>query len=270
MLCNGSYRTGPRRLEGRPVRVAIYASGRPYPGVSTRRLRRRRGSCRVPRPRAAPADRRRRALLGRASRRGRRLSPTRPRHRWPRRTRPCRRSASTSRWRRRSARPTCCTRTPGTPTSPGCSAGSCTGRPHILTAHSLEPARPWKAEQLGGGYQISSWAERQAYETAAAVIAVSGAMRDDMLAAYPFLSPDRVHVIHNGIDTDDLRAPPADRGYRALRDRPGAPVRDLCRAGHPAEGAEPPAAGGGCLRSRGAADPVRRRGRHPRARRRDR
>src|SRR6202012_163285 len=76
------------------------------------------------------------------------------------------------------------------------------GRPHVLTAHSLEPARPWKAEQLGGGYQISSWAERQAYETAAAVIAVSGAMRTDMLAAYPFLSPDRVHVIHNGIDTE--------------------------------------------------------------------
>src|SRR6201996_1045672 len=63
------------------------------------------------------------------------------------------------------------------------------GVPHILTAHSLEPARPWKAEQLGGGYQISSWAERQAYETATAVIAVSGAMRADMLAAYPFLDP---------------------------------------------------------------------------------
>jgi starch synthase len=84
----------------------------------------------------------------------------------------------------------------------GVLGGQLTGRPHILTAHSLEPARPWKAEQLGGGYQISSWAERQAYETAAAVIAVSGAMRDDMLTAYPNLSPDRVHVIHNGIDTE--------------------------------------------------------------------
>ena len=84
----------------------------------------------------------------------------------------------------------------------GVLGGQLTGRPHILTAHSLEPARPWKAEQLGGGYQISSWAERQAYETASAVIAVYGAMRDDMLTAYPFLSPDRVHVIHNGIDTE--------------------------------------------------------------------
>jgi alpha-maltose-1-phosphate synthase len=73
--------------------------------------------------------------------------------------------------------------------------------PHVLTAHSLEPARPWKAEQLGGGYRISSWAERQAYESAAAVIAVSAAMRTDICAAYPFLDPARVHVIGNGIDT---------------------------------------------------------------------
>jgi starch synthase len=73
--------------------------------------------------------------------------------------------------------------------------------PHVLSAHSLEPARPWKAEQLGGGYRISSWAERSAYETAAAIIAVSAGMRADVLAAYPFVDPDRVHVIHNGIDT---------------------------------------------------------------------
>ncbi|MEO6886294.1 MAG: glycogen synthase, partial [Jatrophihabitantaceae bacterium] len=75
------------------------------------------------------------------------------------------------------------------------------GVPHVLTAHSLEPQRPWKAEQLGGGYAISSWAERQAYETADAVIAVSYGMRADVLGAYPFVDPARVHVIHNGIDT---------------------------------------------------------------------
>jgi starch synthase len=75
------------------------------------------------------------------------------------------------------------------------------GVPHVLTAHSLEPQRPWKAEQLGGGYRISSWAERQAYETAAAAIAVSYGMRADVLHAYPFVDPARVHVIHNGIDT---------------------------------------------------------------------
>ena len=75
------------------------------------------------------------------------------------------------------------------------------GVPHVLTAHSLEPQRPWKAEQLGGGYRISSWAERQAYETADAIVAVSYGMRADVLEAYPFVDPARVHVIHNGIDT---------------------------------------------------------------------
>jgi alpha-maltose-1-phosphate synthase len=75
------------------------------------------------------------------------------------------------------------------------------GVPHVLTAHSLEPQRPWKAEQLGGGYRISCWAERQAYECADAVIAVSDGMRTDVLDSYPFVDPARVHVIHNGIDT---------------------------------------------------------------------
>jgi starch synthase len=78
--------------------------------------------------------------------------------------------------------------------------GLLSGAPHVLTAHSLEPLRPWKAEQLGGGYRVSSWAEEAAYREAAAVIAVSGAMRDDILRAYPFVDPDRVHVIHNGVD----------------------------------------------------------------------
>jgi starch synthase len=76
------------------------------------------------------------------------------------------------------------------------------GVPHVVSAHSLEPLRPWKAEQLGGGYAVSSWVEKTAYEAAAAVIAVSAAMRDDVLASYPSIDPDRVQVIHNGIDTD--------------------------------------------------------------------
>jgi alpha-maltose-1-phosphate synthase len=74
------------------------------------------------------------------------------------------------------------------------------GIPHVLTAHSLEPLRPWKAEQLGGGYAISSWCERTAVESAAAVIAVSHGMRSDILMTYPRVPADRVHVIHNGID----------------------------------------------------------------------
>lgn len=76
------------------------------------------------------------------------------------------------------------------------------GVPHVLTAHSLEPLRPWKAEQLGGGYALSGWAERTAYEAAAAVIAVSDAMRQDVLRSYPAVDPARVHTVHNGIDTE--------------------------------------------------------------------
>ncbi|MFR9799475.1 glycogen synthase [Streptomyces sp. MS06] len=79
------------------------------------------------------------------------------------------------------------------------------GVPHVMTAHSLEPLRPWKAEQLGGGYALSGWAERTAIEAADAVIAVSGAMREDILGCYPALDPSRVHVVHNGIDTSLYR-----------------------------------------------------------------
>ena len=75
------------------------------------------------------------------------------------------------------------------------------GIPHVVSAHSLEPMRPWKAEQLGGGYALSSWAERTAYEGAAGIVAVSAAMRDDVLRSYPAVDPARVHVVHNGIDT---------------------------------------------------------------------
>jgi len=74
--------------------------------------------------------------------------------------------------------------------------------PHVITAHSLEPDRPWKEEQIGGGYRISSWAEKTAYESADAIIAVSQGMRRDVLKAYPSLDPAKVHAILNGIDTN--------------------------------------------------------------------
>ncbi len=78
--------------------------------------------------------------------------------------------------------------------------------PHVLTAHSLEPMRPWKAEQLGGGYRVSSWVEKTAYEAADAVIAVSAGMREDILRSYPSIDPDKVKVVHNGIDSQLWRA----------------------------------------------------------------
>ena len=91
-------------------------------------------------------------------------------------------------------------------------AGRLHGIPHVITAHSLEPLRPWKAEQLGGGYRISRLIEQQAFETAEAVIAVSAGMRSDILRSYPAIDEARVHVVHNGVDpvrwrpVDDLAA----------------------------------------------------------------
>jgi starch synthase len=79
------------------------------------------------------------------------------------------------------------------------------GVPHVVTAHSLEPLRPWKAEQLGGGYRLSSWVEKTAFESAAAVIAVSRGMRSDILGCYPAVDSERVHVVHNGVDTGFYR-----------------------------------------------------------------
>lgn len=76
------------------------------------------------------------------------------------------------------------------------------GIPHVVTAHSLEPLRPWKAEQLGGGYAVSSYIEQTAYEHATAVVAVSEGMRRDILRSYPTLDPEKVRVIYNGIDVD--------------------------------------------------------------------
>ena len=82
------------------------------------------------------------------------------------------------------------------------------GIPHVVTMHSLEPLRPWKAEQLGGGYAISSWCERVSATAAAAVIAVSDGMRADIMAAYPDIEQSKVRVIRNGIDTSEYSPDP--------------------------------------------------------------
>ncbi|MEY2534615.1 MAG: alpha-maltose-phosphate synthase, partial [bacterium] len=82
------------------------------------------------------------------------------------------------------------------------------GVPHVATVHSLEPLRPWKAEQLGGGYALSCFCERTALEAADAVIAVSQGMRRDVLACYPAIDPARVQVIYNGVDTDEYKPDP--------------------------------------------------------------
>ena len=82
------------------------------------------------------------------------------------------------------------------------------GVPHVITSHSLEPLRPWKADQLGGGYALSSWCERTAVEAADAVIAVSAGMKADVLRAYPAVDPDKVHVVYNGIDTEQYAPDP--------------------------------------------------------------
>jgi starch synthase len=97
------------------------------------------------------------------------------------------------------------------------------GIPHVLSAHSLEPLRPWKAEQLGGGYKLSSWVEKTSYEAAAAVIAVSAGMRDDILRSYPLVDPGKVHVVHNGIDVRDWVRDEDDDAVRALGIDPDRP-----------------------------------------------
>jgi alpha-maltose-1-phosphate synthase len=90
----------------------------------------------------------------------------------------------------------------------GCLASMLYGIPHVMTMHSLEALRPWKAEQLGGGYQVSTWCERTSAASAAAVVAVSDGMRADILSAYPEIRAERVRVIRNGIDTDEYRPDP--------------------------------------------------------------
>ncbi len=81
--------------------------------------------------------------------------------------------------------------------------------PHVMTIHSLEPLRPWKAEQLGGGYALSMFCERTGIEDADAVIAVSRGVRQDVMDSYPAVNPDRIHVIHNGIDPEIYRPKPS-------------------------------------------------------------
>ncbi|MGH3869902.1 MAG: glycogen synthase [Pseudonocardiaceae bacterium] len=98
------------------------------------------------------------------------------------------------------------------------------GVPHVVTAHSLEPRRPWKAEQLGGGYRVSSWVERTAYEHADAVIAVSDGMRADVLDCYPTVHPERVHVVRNGIDANTYRPVPETDVVRRLGADPARPI----------------------------------------------
>ena len=97
------------------------------------------------------------------------------------------------------------------------------GIPHVLSAHSLEPLRPWKAEQLGGGYALSSWVEKTAYEAAAAIIAVSEGMRQDILRSYPDVDPAKVKVVHNGIDVSLWNRDEGDDVVRALGIDPDRP-----------------------------------------------
>src|SRR3954451_25100656 len=97
------------------------------------------------------------------------------------------------------------------------------GVPHVVTAHSLEPRCPWKADQLGGGYRLSSWVERTAYLAADAVIAVSHGMRTDVLDAYPDLDPARVHVVGNGVDAEAYRPVDDPDTVRALGVDPDRP-----------------------------------------------
>ena len=99
--------------------------------------------------------------------------------------------------------------------------------PHVLTAHSLEPMRPWKAEQLGGGYQVSLWVEKTAVEAADAVIAVSAGMRQDVLSAYPALDPSRVHVVKNGVDTAMWHPTPPDPEESVLAELGVDPSRPM-------------------------------------------
>ena len=95
--------------------------------------------------------------------------------------------------------------------------------PHVMTSHSLEPLRPWKAEQLGGGYVVSSWVERTAIESADAVIAVSDGMRRDVVASYPDVDPARIHVVHNGIDTELFTPRPNQEAMSAIGLDPARP-----------------------------------------------
>ena len=135
------------------------------------------------------------------------------------------------------------------------------GTPHVVTAHSLEPRRPWKADQLGGGYRLSSWVERTAYLAADAVVAVSHGMRADVLDAYPDLDPARVHVVGNGVDAEAYRPVEAPEVLRDLGVDPDRPyalfVGRITRqkgVGHLLAAAEQLPADAGLVLCAGAAD----------------
>ncbi len=99
------------------------------------------------------------------------------------------------------------------------------GVPHVLSTHSLEPSRTWKQEQLGaGGYALSSWCERTGIESADAVIAVSAAMRNDVLRYYPVVEPARIEVIYNGIDSDEYAPDPGTDVLERYGVDPGRPI----------------------------------------------
>ena len=136
------------------------------------------------------------------------------------------------------------------------------GTPLVITAHSLEPFRPWKREQLGGGYDLSSWAERDAYEHADRVIAVSAGMREDILSAYPNLDPDKVVVVHNGITMSQFETPSDDDPVRTLQYRPQQAHAAVRRTYHPAEGPAIPASGVAFRRSGHPDRAMRGRARH--------
>ena len=123
--------------------------------------------------------------------------------------------------------------------SPRCAHGI----PHVVTAHSLEPLRPWKAEQLGGGYGVSSYIEKTAYEGAAAIVAVSDGMRRDILRSYPALDPEQGA---GRLQRHRRRAMASGRRpevLRGVRHRPGAALRRVRRPHHAAEGLAVPAPG---------------------------
>ena len=104
----------------------------------------------------------------------------------------------------------------------GCLTKQLAGGTLVLTTHSLEPHRPWKREQLGTGYDASSWVERTAYETADGIVAVSGAMKEDVQSLYDVSGAD-TQVIHNGIDIDQYRPRPDEsvlEEYGVDPDRP--------------------------------------------------
>ena len=138
------------------------------------------------------------------------------------------------------------------------------GVPHVVTAHSLEPQRPWKAEQLGGGYRVSSWAERTAYEAADAVIAVSHGMAADILAAYPDARPGARCTSSTTASTPSSTGPTRHRRAGAARRRPGPAVRRRSSAGSPGRRASPHLLRAGPrLRPGAQLVLLRRRARHP-------